>query len=131
MEHSYRLRRIVSRIPHVAEVAVRVGACAHDEVVVSDEVFAWRRDLYGPQAVSGGPGDQELVAEAVEGVRYVLVRRGHSSGRLVTVTRILDTPVDTGPGDVRFAAVMAACQALEVELDHPPFIDASGAVFPD
>ncbi|GIE83269.1 hypothetical protein Aph02nite_92190 [Actinoplanes philippinensis] len=114
----------------MAKVSVRVEACAHDEVVVSDEVFAWRRDVHGPQAVSGGPGDQELVAEAVAGVRYVLVRSGHHTGRSVTLIRILDTPVDTGPGDMKFAAAMAACQALEVKLENPPFIDASGAVFP-
>jgi hypothetical protein len=49
----------------------------------------------------------------------------------VTVTRIFDAPADTGVGDVKFAAVAATCQALGVELDRPPFIDASGVVFPD
>jgi hypothetical protein len=82
--------------------------------------------------VSGGPADQQMVAEAVEGVWYVLVRSGSGSGgRLVTVTRICDAPTDTGVGDVKFAAVAVTCQALGVELDRPPFIGASSVVFPD
>jgi len=133
MESSYRLRRIVGGLPHMAEVAVRVDPLGHDEVAVSDEVFGWRREVYGSDAASGGPIDQQMTAEAVEGVRHVLVRHhgGGGSGRLVTVTRICDAPADTGVGDVKFAAVAATCQALGVELDRPPFIDASGVVFPD
>lgn len=130
MEGSFRLRKIVGGLPHVADVAVRVEPFAHDEVAVSDGVFAWRFEVYGPGAVSGGPSDQRMVAEAVEGVRYVL-GRCDGRGRLVTVTRIFEAPADTGVGDVKFAAVAATCQALGVELDRPPFIDPSGVVFPD
>ncbi|MGC4747933.1 hypothetical protein ACLQ28_20090 [Micromonospora sp. DT201] len=130
MESAFRLRRIVGGVPHVADVAVRVESFTHDAVAVSEGVFAWRRKVYGPGAVSGGPIDQQMVAEAVEGVRYVLGRRD-GDGRLVTVTRICDAPADTGVGDVKFAAVAATCQALGVELDRPPFIGASGVVFPD
>lgn len=129
MEALFRLRRIVGGVPHFADVAVRVEPFAHDEVAVSDGVFAWRREVYGPDAVSGGPADQQMVVEAVEGVRYVLHRRD-GDGCLVTVTGIIDAPADTVVGDVKFAAVTATCQALAVELDCPPFIDASGVVFP-
>jgi len=133
VESTYRLRKTVGGVPHVVDVAVRVESFSHDEVAVSDEVFGWRREVYGPDAASGGPGDQGMVAEAVEGVWYVLVRgRGRGiGGRRVTVTRICDAPADTGVGDVKFAAVAAMCEALGVELDRPPFIDASGVVFPD
>jgi hypothetical protein len=61
-----------------------------------------------------------MVAEAVEGVWYVLVRSTGSVGRLVTVTRIWDAAADTGAGDVKFAAVAVTCQALGMELDQPP-----------
>ncbi|MGW3859671.1 hypothetical protein [Micromonospora arida] len=133
MESSYRLRKIVGGLPHMAYVEVRVEAFSQDGVAVSDEVFDWRRDVYGRSAVSGGTADLQMVAEAIEGVWYVLVRSGGSDGggRLVTVTSIRDSPADTGVGDVRFAAVAATCQALGVVLDRPPFIDASGVVFPN
>lgn len=134
-ESRYRLRRIVGRMPHMADVAVRVEPFSHDEVAASDGVFVWRREVYGPNAVSGGPADQEVVAEAIEGVWYALDRSGGSGtgggGRLVTVMEIRDLLAHTGVGDVKFAAVAATCQALGVELNHPPFIDASGVVFPD
>lgn len=130
MESSYRLRKYVGGVVHAVDIAVRVEPFGHDEVAVSDEAFDWRREVYGQNAVSGGPADQQMVVEAVEGVRYVLVRSGGSGGRLVTVTRICDTPADTCVGDVKFAAVAATCQALGVELDRPPFIDASRVVFP-
>ena len=121
--------RTVGGVPHVAFVAVRVEPCDRDEVAVSDEVFAWRRAAYRPDAKSG-PADQPMVAEAVEGVWYVLRRRAGETCR-VTVTTIRYFTVDTGVGDVKLAAAGATCQALGVELDRPPYIDTSAVMFPD
>lgn len=128
----FRLRQMVDRFAHLAEVAVTVEAAAGDEVTVSNEAFDWRRDVYGPRAVVRGPGDESLVAEAVEGVQYVL---GHvparGGGRRVQVTKIWVSPVDTWVGDVKVAAALAVCEALGVELEPAPRLGADGPVFPD
>jgi hypothetical protein len=132
MEGSFRLRQIIGGMPHWAEVAVRAEPAEYDEVTVSDGVLDWRREVYGPNASVGGPADQLLVAEAVAGAWYALGRRGDGATRyLVTITRIVDAPADTGVGDVKFAAVAATCQAVGVESERAPFIDATGVVFPD
>ena len=49
----------------------------------------------------------------------------------MTVRVIRDAPIDTGPDDVKFAAVAATCVALNVELDPAPTVQAHGIVFPD
>jgi hypothetical protein len=43
----------------------------------------------------------------------------------------VDAPADTGIGGVKFVVAAATCQAVGVELEPPPFIDAVGGVFPD
>src|SRR5262245_12763073 len=117
MEAVFRVRQIVGGLPHLAEVAVTVDAAVANEITVSDDAFDWRRDVHGPNTVVGGPADQRLAAEAVDGVRYVLERLGVDGGYRVRVTRIWDTPVDTGIGDVKVAAALATCKALGVELE--------------
>ena len=121
MEAVYRLRQMVGRMAHVAEVGVRVEEADHDDVIVSPDAFFWRREVYGPDAVITSPGDHLLVAEAVSGVHHTLdnlpVRSG---GYRVTLTRIQETPVDTWPGDVHVAAANAVATALDVQLDLRP-----------
>jgi hypothetical protein len=132
VEGSFRLRQIVGGMPHWAEVVVRAEPAEYDDVTVSDGVLDWRPEVYGPNASVGGPADQLLVAEAVDGAWYALGRRSEGATRyLVTITRIVDAPAHTSVGDVKFAAVAATCQAAGMELERAPFIDATGAVFPD
>jgi hypothetical protein len=132
MQAVFRLQKVVGGFVHVAEVRVTVESAASDEVAVSANAFDWRREAYGPTAVVYGPGDHQLATEAVEGVRYALGRLGSVGGEgyRVTVTEVKDTPVDTSVGDVKFAAASAVCAALGVQLDPPPTVEASGAVFP-
>lgn len=131
MEAVYRLRQLVDRMAHVAEVAVRIETASQDEVAVSADAFAWRRDVYGPDAVDTGPGDQLLIAEAMEGVHYVLRSLSARGGYRVMVMRIWETPVDTWPGDVKVAAARAVCEALGVQLEPAPGIGATGAELPE
>ncbi|WP_281897735.1 hypothetical protein [Phytohabitans aurantiacus] len=133
MEGSFRLRQIVGGIPHWAQVAVRAEPAEHDDVAVLDGILARRRrEVYGPTAAVDSPADRRLVAEAVDGARYALRRRGDdATSYLVTVTQIVDAPVDTAVGDVKLAAVAATCQAIGVELKRPPLMGAGGAVFPE
>jgi hypothetical protein len=76
------------------------------------------------------PVNARLVAEAVEGARYALDRLGRPGGYKVTVTKIVDMPVDTAEGDVKVAAAHAVCLALGMRLEPPPRFTADGVVFP-
>ena len=130
MEGTYRLKRIAGGFSHWAEVTVWAEPAARHEVTVDDDVFGWRRDVYGPDAWVDRSVDREFIAAAVAGVRYALDRIG-GSGKRVTVRVIHDAPADTGPDDVKFAAVAATCVALNVDLDPSPTVEAHGIVFPD
>ena len=130
MEGTYRLKRIAGGIPHWAEVTVQAEPAERHEVIVSDDVFGWRRSIYGPEAFSGGPVDQEFITAAIAGVQYALDRIG-GDGQRVLVSTIRDAPADTCPPDVKFAAATATCLALNAELDPPPTVEPHGIVFPD
>ncbi|GAB2619555.1 hypothetical protein Aab01nite_33650 [Paractinoplanes abujensis] len=117
MDGEYRLRRMIGRLSHVADVVVRVEPSARDEVTVSDDVFGWRRDVYGPDAYGYGEWDDQRAAEAIAGVRDAVARSGGDSYR-VTVIKIFCTETDTQIGDVRFAAAQAVARALGI----PPVI---------
>jgi hypothetical protein len=123
MEGTYRLKRILGGISHWAEVTVRIEPAERHEVTVSDDVFGWRRDVYGPEAYSGGPVDQQYVAAAIAGVSHALDRIG-GAGKRVIISKIDDAPADTCPPDVKFAAATATCLALNVELDPPLTLEA-------
>jgi hypothetical protein len=117
----FRLLSMVDRVPRVAEVEVQVKRADRDEVVVSADAFAWRLDDYGPTALVDMLGDDELVTEAIDGVRHGLDRLGRRDiGYLLTVTRVWPSPVDTGPGDVKAAATQALYLALGVQPEPAP-----------
>jgi hypothetical protein len=130
MRGEFRLRQMVGRVGHAADVAVAVEPADRDEVDVSPDAFAWVRDAYGPRASIDRPINGRLVAEAVEGVRYALARLRQSGGYRVTVTKIVDMPVDTADGDVKVAAAHAVCRALGMRLEPPPCLTTNGVVFP-
>lgn len=120
MEAVYRLRQMVGRMAHIAEVGVRIEDADQDEVIVSPDAFFWRREVYGPDAVITLRDDHLLVAEAVAGVHRALnILPVRSAGYRVTLTRIQETPVETWPGDMLAAAANAVSQALGVQLDPP------------
>ncbi len=131
MDASFRLKQVAGGLLRLAEVAVRVERAERAEVIVSEAVFTWRREVYSPNARWGGPDDELLIAGAIEGVQYVLDRLDGCDNYQVTVTKIVDAPADSTFRDVKFAAVRATCDALGVALSRPPFIDRTGAVFPD
>jgi hypothetical protein len=127
----FRLARVVGGILHFAEVELHVQVADRDEVSVSEEVFAWRRQSYGPHAAIGGPEDRRMMAEAAAGVRYTLDQLVDRDQYAVIVRRVVDSTVDTGIGDVKYAAAHATCQALGIEPAHQPRLDVTGPVFPD
>ncbi|MER5337994.1 hypothetical protein [Micromonospora sp. NPDC002717] len=130
MQGEFRLRQVLGRIGHAADVAVAVEPADRDEVDVSPDAFAWLWDVYGSRAVIDRPINDRLVAEAVEGVRYALARLGRPGGYKVTVMKIVDMPADTADGDVKIAAAHAVCLALGMRLEPPPRITTDGVVFP-
>jgi hypothetical protein len=100
---------------------VRVEPADNDEALVSDSAFDWRRDVYGPAAMIHMVGDDQFVDEAIDGVREGLAVLDARDGHLrVTVLRIYNFPVDTGPGDVKTAARQALYLALGVQPEPAP-----------
>ncbi len=121
MQARFRLLEVVDGIAHVAEVEVKVEPLDRDEVSVAADAFHWRREVYGPSAVVSGPGDSQLVEEALSGIRHGLIHLGpREAGLRVTVTQICDFPVDTSPGDVKTAAIQALYLALGVQPEPAP-----------
>ncbi|MDP9793167.1 hypothetical protein J2S43_001679 [Catenuloplanes nepalensis] len=129
MEGTYRLKQIAGGVAHWAEVTVWMEPADWLEVIVSDDVFGWRRSIYGPEAWNRDPVEQEFVAAAIDGVQYALGRIGDKMKRVI-IKAIRDAPVDTLPTDVKFAAAAATCLALNVVLDPPPTIEPHGVIFP-
>jgi hypothetical protein len=131
MEGTFRLRRQTSRWARFAEVTVEVTLSEEPEVMVGDDTFGWRRAVYGPDAWPY-PYDDGLRREAEAGARYALQRLPGPSPRVrVVITEIIDRLVDTGPGDVKFAAAHAVWHAMGREPAELPRIDQDGTpVFP-
>lgn len=95
---TFRLLRQTNRSSRFAQVAVEVAASSRSEVDVT--------------AVAG-----EHQREAELGARWAL--RGMSVAVRVSVTAVVTTEVDTGPGDVYEATARAVWQALRVEHKTP------------
>jgi hypothetical protein len=131
VEGTFRLRRQTNRWARFADVTVEVTLSEVPEVVVGDDTFGWRRAVYGPDAWPY-PYDDDLRREAAEGARYALERLHGPSPRVrVVITEIIDRLVDTGPGDVKFAAAHAVWRAMGREPAELPHIDQDGTpVFP-
>jgi hypothetical protein len=111
MEGSFRLRRILNGVAHVADVDLWAEAARRAEVVISDDVFSWRCKDYGPDAA--GLRDPEWESPVIEGIREELHQTLPASGSYrVTVTRIFGTIVDSTQDDLRYAAAMALRNAL-------------------
>jgi hypothetical protein len=132
VDATYLLRRHVAGLAHVAQVTVDVQEIsAADQITVSPSAFDWRVGAYGPNAILHMTGDDALKSEAVEGVGYVLDRIGdRAGGYIVEIRHIWCSYTDTSAGDVKLAAALALCQALDVTLDPPPSLTAEGHTFP-
>ena len=126
VEGTFRLQRQTSRWARFAQVTVEVTRYDEPSVRLGDDTFGWRRAVYGPDAWPG-PHDDELRREAAEGAWYALKQLGSPPPRLlVSVTEIVERTADTGPGDVKFAAVHAVWQAVGQDPVAPPHINQDG-----
>ncbi|MEU7095281.1 hypothetical protein [Kitasatospora aureofaciens] len=132
VEGSYKLLRQTSRWARFARVTVSGETSAEPAVQVGADVFGWRVRSYGPTVGAVQVGDEQFRAEALDGVRYALARLPEESrGLSVSVVEIVTSPVDTGPGDVKFAAAHAVWAMVGRQPGRQPWIDADGVpVFP-
>ncbi|MFD7505980.1 hypothetical protein [Streptomyces sp. NPDC059850] len=133
VEGTHWLRRHTARWRRYARVTVRVVPAAGEATVeIGDDPYGWLRSVHGPDA-RPYVNDGDLRQEAVDGVRYALERLADPVLPVrVVVTEIQDLLVDTGPGDVKYAAAYALWDALGVEPPVCPYIDEDGTpVFPD
>ncbi|WP_157745464.1 hypothetical protein [Nocardiopsis gilva] len=67
MQARFRLAHQSAHWARHADVTVRVTAADGNEVRVSGEAFAWRLEVYGPNAAYGERYDVEVIAEARAG----------------------------------------------------------------
>ncbi|NDU74413.1 hypothetical protein GWI34_17500 [Actinomadura sp. DSM 109109] len=126
MEGTFRLLRQTSRWAHFAEVTVEVAPAHQPDVAVGADTFGWRREVYGPDAWPY-PHDDDLQREAAEGAWYALRHLPEPTPQVrVLITKIIERPADTGPGDVKFAAAHAVWRAIGQQPAEPPGIDQNG-----
>ena len=133
-EGAHWLRHHTGRWARFARVTVRVVPAAGETTVeIGDDPYGWLRTVYGSDA-RPYVNDGGLRQEAVDGVRYALERLAAPVPPVrVIVTEIQDYLVDTGPGDVKYAAAYALWDALGVEPPVRPYLaEADGTpVFPE
>ncbi|GAA1227356.1 hypothetical protein GCM10009665_17350 [Kitasatospora nipponensis] len=132
MEGKHRLIRQTSRWARFAQVTVRGAAAAEPEVLLGLNLFRWRDESYGHLAGTSRTDDQQIEVEALEGAWYALMQLPEEArGVRVSVVEIVTSPVDTGPGDVKFAAAHAVWQAVGRQPRQEPWIGEDGTpVFP-
>ena len=96
------------------------------------DLFGWRDQAYGCRAGTGRTDDQKIQAEALEGAWYALTQLPQEArGVRASLVEIVTSPVDTGPGDVKFAAAHAVWQAVGRRPKREPWIGEDGnPVFP-
>ena len=115
---THKLVKTIHGITHYAEVTVTVTFEGNGtSISVSPAVFAWLKDVYGPDAWEWATCDAYRDG-AVSGAVFAL---GHVSGEYrqmdtsVIIDRIHALLVDTTPSAVRYATCMAVWKALGVE----------------
>ncbi len=96
------------------------------------DVFGRRSQAYGRLNDTSHTDDHEVQAEALEGAWYALMQLPEEArGVRVSLVGIVTSPVDTGPGDVKFAAAHAVWQAVGRQPARKPWTGEDGnPVFP-
>jgi hypothetical protein len=111
-EGEYKLAGQIDGRGHYArvKVVVTIGAAG---LRTSDSVFAWLKEVYGPDAWEWRDCD-EMRDGAIAGAAYAIANRVRSDDLVhVEVTQIHAMPADTTRSDVAFAACMAVWKALQ------------------
>jgi hypothetical protein len=109
-------------------VTVDVEPAEKAHVTVDADAFAWRKDVYGPNAGSNRDYDNLLLNQAREGALYAL---GHTPDELakahVHIAVVHETPADTTPDAVKLAAAFAVWRALRYTPTNPPSLSPDGS----
>ena len=117
----YKLARQLAGRGYYARVKVDVSA-GEPAVVVGDDVFAWIRDAYGPNALYRDLDDFRGGARV--GAEYALRNRTEPGPmQHVLVSEIHFTYVDTTRACVAFAACFAVWAALDDPGTSQPTLD--------
>ena len=128
----YKLIRQTGGRGFYADVTVETRATTGGpQVEVGPSVFAWLKDVYGPNAWEWSVCD-DFRAAAVRGVGFALTYAQQPidpATIAVVVTQILAAPADTCSGSVAFAACHATWQALGVAGRNAPRLVGREVVF--
>jgi hypothetical protein len=102
------LRRQTSRWARFADITVDVEPAEKAHVTVDADAFAWRKDVYGPNAGSNRDYDDLLLNQAREGALYALAHTPDELAKAhVHIAVIHETPADTTHDAVKLAAAFA------------------------
>lgn len=128
----YKLLKVSGGVGHYAKVSVTAEpADEGSSVVVSDDVFAWLKDVYGPDAYEWNVCDAYRDG-AKAGAAYALKHRtAHDQDHWkIVITKIDVSPVDSTEQTVAFATCMAVWDAIGDEGMHAPYFVGRAVVFP-
>ena len=111
----YRLAKQVNGRFAYAEVEVSAAVVEQGmrSVVVSDHVFAWLKDVYGPDAWEWAVCDEYRKA-AIEGAHVALDHASPAVEAAVVIERIRAAPADSSAETIAYAAAQATWRALDV-----------------
>lgn len=127
VEGTHRYLRQTSRWARFAQVTVHGTAAAEPKVLTGADLFGWRDQAYGRLVGTSHSDDQQVQAEALEGVWYALMHLPEEArGVRVSLVEIVTSPVDTGPGDVKYAAAQAVWQAVGRQPARKPWTREDG-----
>jgi hypothetical protein len=132
--YSYRLARQDSGTSFFAEVDLVVdyptsNSCASEPITVSHKAFHWIKSIYGAHAWEWKDCDKYR-EEAIYGVDYALRQTKRNIDEYhVIISKIEVHPAHTAEGSVAFAACMATCQALNIQLERYPVIHGGKVIF--
>jgi hypothetical protein len=129
-QSSYKFVKTIAGRTCFAEITVEVlrqTGCRG--VKISDAVFSWLKELYGPNAWEWSPCDDWRKA-AARGAEEALALSGNADMVGIVIQKIHGILVDTTAPAVAHAACYATLKALGSEVDFQPRIENNRLVFP-
>tara|TARA_B100000965_G_scaffold342298_1_gene311451 strand:+ start:490 stop:945 length:456 start_codon:yes stop_codon:yes gene_type:complete len=125
----FKLAKLFGGCGYYAKVTVEASP-GKGLVSLSPDVFAWLKDVYGPEAWEWPVCDSYREA-AMAGATYALAHMDFNKARHdISVTQIHVSPVDTNWDSVAYAACHATWKAAGAEGTEQPHWEGRSIVFP-
>jgi hypothetical protein len=131
---THKLVKVSGGITLFAEVTVSISEnTKSNEISISEHVFDWLKEEYGPQAIMWPVNDNdEFIKGARKGIEHVVKNLVPNQGNpfiTFTVERIFVSMVDSTGDTVAYAACFAAWKALDIDPIFEPKIRGQQIIF--